>query len=815
MTSLTPEQLQQLEMDLEAEATHLGAARFMKRVEYGLEGVPAGRDLVKVMVAKTTQAIATWVSDSLDGRPGPMAGLAKFVSQLDAQDVAFLTARAALRAFSHVGAPVTQAALALTKEIELATSGEALRKADPKGFKRLQTKVAKSPFPGKRYVLVRKAMEAAKVERISWDLSSRARVGRLLLELCAEASGLFEIVLETKGVKTTAVLKTSVENLAALDQRINRSALDAPMYLPMVVPPREWSNPWNGGYLDRTALRLKIVNGKGGTCRAYLEELKNQPMPLVYRALNAVQATPWRINTRVFNTLRQAWDGDLPLVGLPPRDLLPLPVAPWGEGLAPTEEARKAYGAALGATYERNENAIADRRIVQSKLWIAEKFAAFDRFYFPHVLDWRGRLYPVPTHVNPQGDDTGRALLEFADAVALGEDGAFWLAVHGANTYGIDKVPYQERADWVDAHTAEIVACAADPLSNRFWQDAGDPWLFLAFAFEYAALVKWVEGGEDQQRFLSRLPVSWDGSCNGLQNFSAMLRDPVGGKATNLLPTDSPADIYAEVAKVASARIEADAAAGEVNAVYWLGKVDRKVAKRPTMTMPYGSGKYGFRDQTRAMLKDYKRQHGVNLVHGDEFLCSAYLGNVLYDSLGSVVVAARSAMDWLKAVSQVASQESLPIWWTTPSGFLARQEYKELLGKRIQLTLNGREVTFILEVEGDRLDKRKQAQGISPNFVHSLDAAHLHRTVAMAVDNGMTSFAMVHDSYGTHAAHAAKLHAVLRESFIEQYSAHTLQEFRDEIAAQLSEKLRAKLPPVPPMGTLELDQVRFSDYFFA
>ena len=40
-----------------------------------------------------------------------------------------------------------------------------------------------------------------------------------------------------------------------------------------------------------------------------------------------------------------------------------------------------------------------------------------------------------------------------------------------------------------------------------------------------------------------------DGSCNGLQNFSAMLRDEVGGKAVNLIPSDKPQDVYMEVVK--------------------------------------------------------------------------------------------------------------------------------------------------------------------------------------------------------------------------------------------------------------------------
>jgi DNA-directed RNA polymerase len=74
---------------------------------------------------------------------------------------------------------------------------------------------------------------------------------------------------------------------------------------------------------------------------------------------------------------------------------------------------------------------------------------------------------------------------------------------------------------------------------------------------------------------------------------------------------------------------------------------------------------------------------------------------------------------------------------------------------------------------------------------------------------------MIHDSYGCHAGHASRLRDNLREAFVEQYSQPVLEQFRDELAEQLPEELRAELPPLPPMGTLDLEQVKSSEYFFA
>ena len=120
-----------------------------------------------------------------------------------------------------------------------------------------------------------------------------------------------------------------------------------------------------------------------------------------------------------------------------------------------------------------------------------------------------------------------------------------------------------------------------------------------------------------------------------------------------------------------------------------------------------------------------------------------------------------------------------------------------------------------LRKEVDKLDKRKQGQGISPNFVHSCDAAHLMLTVVRAAQKGITNYAMIHDSFGTTAGDAEEMFMIVREAFVEMYTEiEVLENFRDEILAQLSEKAQKKLKPLPCRGTLELSHVVDSRYCF-
>src|SRR5690606_17603229 len=166
-----------------------------------------------------------------------------------------------------------------------------------------------------------------------------------------------------------------------------------------------------------------------------------------------------------------------------------------------------------------------------------------------------------------QGEDLDRGILQFAEAVPQTDEGRRWLKIHAANCWandGLDKARFDDRVQWVDEHIGRIRSVAADPLADKWWAEAENPWQFLATCFE---LVR--DDG------LTQLPVSVDGSCNGLQHYSAMGLDPIGGAAVNLLPSDRPNDIYQLVAdKVA------DAVRREEGVKPPLPPITRKLVKR-------------------------------------------------------------------------------------------------------------------------------------------------------------------------------------------------------------------------------------------
>jgi DNA-directed RNA polymerase len=144
------------------------------------------------------------------------------------------------------------------------------------------------------------------------------------------------------------------------------------------------------------------------------------------------------------------------------------------------------------------------------------------------------------------------------------------------------------------------------------------------------------------------------------------------------------------------------------------------------------------------------------------------------------------------------------------------QAYPDLAARTVKTAINGKTVKLTMYAELEKLDRRKQSQGIAPNYVHSCDAAHMMLTVVRAKQVGITNFAMIHDSFGTTAGDVEDLYHVVREAFVEMYGEiAVLEDFRDEILIQLSDNKKLDLEPLPERGDLDLSKVCESRYCFA
>ena len=336
-------------------------------------------------------------------------------------------------------------------------------------------------------------------------------------------------------------------------------------FYPMLVPPRPWTAPERGAYVKQHASLVRTSS------RLHSRALRAADMPLVYEGINALSRVPWRINNHTLKVVKQAWEAGGNVGDLPPVDDPVMPSQSWipprtveeamasglmadGE-LAGVTDSELAADEALQTVMERRhrnryQRAVQHNRDLHSlrcdfrlKLGVAEMLR-HDRFFFPFNMDFRGRAYPIPPHLNHLGSDVCRGLLLFDKPRRLGTHGLRWLKIHMSNLMGVDKVSFDDREAYIDDNLAEVYDSAANPLGgNGWWLKADYPWQALSTARE---IVRAIDSG-DPESYLCALPVHQDGSCNGLQHYAALGRDLEGGSAVNLTPADKPQDVYTVV----------------------------------------------------------------------------------------------------------------------------------------------------------------------------------------------------------------------------------------------------------------------------
>lgn len=812
----------QRQIEIEREMTSAGIARYMANANNAqAEGrateTTAGSELLRAAVDPMVKAIETFLTESSTGKAGRANAASVLLRGLNPNVVAYITARVLLDKVGSNGM-LQSVAIAVANSVEDEARFLAFEASDREKYELTQRHLKEANHLRYRKRVMVYQMNKAGVAWKEWPEAQKVLLGCRLIELFAEATGLVEIAQQDRGkYRVLATPKT----LEWLEKRNARCAELCPIFLPCIVPPKPWTTPTSGGYHTEAVRRLTLIKTRS---KGFLEELFSTDLTEVYSAVNALQQTPWRINARVLSVASHMWDNALGLGKvLPTREGAEVPPKPvWlrsrkeGDKLPDLTEQQKAefkdWKARAAEAHKRFAKSVSRRLQTARVLQVATRFSPEEEMFFPYSLDFRGRIYAQVPFLNPQGNDLAKGLLHFANGKPIGDTtGPGWLAVHGANTYGYDKASLEDRIAWVEEHQQAILEAASDPLASSFWQDADSPWCFLAFCFEWAGYRR------DGAAHVTSLPIALDGSCNGIQHFSAMLRDSVGGAAVNLVPSEKPNDIYGKVAEVTALELRLQTATSDM-AKAWLDfGVDRKITKRSVMVLPYGGTYMSCKEYVEEAVLEKGKPTPVDPKDRPEFTKSIhFLSKNVWQSIGKVVIGARECMAWLQACARIAAKTDLPINWQVPTGFRVQQAYKNIKLQRVKIRLFNTEVKLKIAVDTPDIDAKRQAQGIAPNFVHSMDAAALVKCVNLSATNGIQSFAMIHDSYGTLAPDTDMLGACLRHAFVDMYKEHdVLEEFRASVVSMLPPELAEKVPPCPPKGTLDIDAVLSSDFFFA
>jgi DNA-directed RNA polymerase, mitochondrial len=232
------------------------------------------------------------------------------------------------------------------------------------------------------------------------------------------------------------------------------------------------------------------------------------------------------------------------------------------------------------------------------------------------------------------------------------------------------------------------------------------------------------------------------------------------------------------------------------------------------MCLPYSLTMYSCRqylqDHLEKELMERQRQHPF----GDKlFQATQWLTPIVWKSINEIIKGAKEIMGFLKDVSRLVASENLPVTWTSPLGLPIFMSCYKKESKRVKTMMGDSIIKLSLASETKLIDKRKTAQSICPNFIHSLDASVLQLAVVKANELGVDTFSLIHDSFGVVAPDVRLMAKALREAFCEIYSQDILANWAMEMKQMLSDKNKKKFKPIPAKGNLDLELVKQSLFF--
>lgn len=378
----------------------------------------------------------------------------------------------------------------------------------------------------------------------------KEKLGMQLIVLLIESTDLFVMHSYTEDKKSQQlVVEPTDKFMKAIHRAEDRSISRAVKYVPSIIPPKPWTSMYEGAYYGDLSSQVLFMRRPPHlrttqTLKLYVDYMNELDLSNIYDAVNKIQSTPYRVHKTILELVLYYLDKGGGVAGLAETEPLPrLPRFPYSEKeIDSSEELTKLFKEhkkkLVNLIHKENRRKGRSLRAILI-LKLAQEFSKYDEIYFPMNIDFRGRVYPLPTGLNPQGDDMTKGLLQYANPVPVSKkdapDALRWLAIHGAGLAGHDKISLEDRVQWVNDNIDNILSSAENPIDYRWWQEQDKPWQFLAWSMEYKRALQYQEEYGSLEGFACRCTIAYDGTCSGLQHYSCLLRDPIGGSAVNLI----------------------------------------------------------------------------------------------------------------------------------------------------------------------------------------------------------------------------------------------------------------------------------------
>ncbi len=434
------------------------------------------------------------------------------------------------------------------------------------------------------------------------------------------------------------------------------------------------------------------------------------------------------------------------------------------------------------------------------------------------------------------------------------EDYKSYLLEEGLDNISVDKMTLEDRIEWTNQYMDEIMTAGTDASITL---DAEKPVVFLAACFEWYDIQ---EAKSAHRMHMTHLPIPIDGSNNGWQHLAAISKDEYTGDLVGLIPVDIQKDFYVKTAKK-TIELCTDPELSKILEAMPMKAIRKGISKRGSMTRAYSAGRSKIAENMYFDCKaeDYHELYGITEDH-----CKAF-AKLLIEAINQVCPGPLYTMSYLQQLATFeigkherytedgepagkeyktmqarrkklythydATEEELEelnnltkildtyefrlvygngkdrLEWQTPSGFNVNYENWITKISKCKGTIGTKRITHVAQLPTKNPDIKGFMCGVSPNFIHSMDASHM----ALVIADWKGEFGAVHDSFSTHASDVDALLLKTKEVFINMYNVENFYSYiEDQI---ITDKTDFDVDQ-PELGNLKIEGIYNSEYFF-
>ncbi len=563
---------------------------------------------------------------------------------------------------------------------------------------------------------------------------------RTSAELIAYCDGIiYDIIRPKLGSGQTFRISPKINISSELKAKLDRCYF----LPPMTETPVKWKSMLNGGYVES---KMSLILG---------DWFNIHDKPVNLKLINKLQTIPYEL-THIVDTPEEEPDfSEIPNT--------------------------------------KNQRDIAQRTWKMSQIQSRKVYEEYKNipFYFVWNYDKRGRIYSRGYDINVQGNEYRKASLRFHRKEELTDRGIYWLKVDIANTFGLDKLTFDERISWVNDNISSILDD-----TNEWIAKAEEPLLF-----EIA--IKAYEEGVLEGKAIGHI-ARLDATASGPQLMSVISRDEEAMKYFNVLGDEKRYDYYTLVAKEMYRRLP--------DSELWEDTPDfsaiRKLVKKCIMTTYYNSEKkpeelFGkgskelktYYEVIGEFTKGARRlQELLNDCWNDNRIVNSWRlpdsEKILKKEEGKKIRKLKEEINWLEYINKATPEkiENLQKEIRTILSNEDNYERKEIIHTaycpvrktvtdRIELHEIKARTNFMITQNKPNPDEWRS---LAVNVIHSLDA-WICREVCMDMMSQEIDISPIHDSFGVHPNYCDELRVSYRKLMARLYKESIVSDIIEDI----------------------------------